>query len=446
MAITSSKVHRAVQAGRWSQFSHFFQQKMAEQNIDTASYAVENGLQVAPIKAAVDVRANAVGSAEIIVERVSSAGEWSRVTDDLPAWANIRRRPNQWQTAYTFLSHFNSNRDVSGNGFIRIMDRAWKGYPNHIVSVPSRDVSVNVGGVPIDSVRTFNDSRAIPGYGGAYEDVTYIIDSSSPLSAYTSLDTSGEVLHSKLWTLDDVVFGVSPLMVAAPPIRTAVAADAYAELAFKMGMLPPGVFSNRGKVDEADVNRTRKYVQDILKNPANRHGPLFTSGDWEFVSTYINPNDLQLMPARQYSFNIASAIYRVPVELMGSPSADASGSAIRNIQRAFTMMTIVPLLNEIGGELSQLVPDDYRVRLIPQNLLELDQLEESRVDDRLIRAGVMLPSEARAKRGWTSEPMMTAYDEMIQETLLGGYADEGGQSDSGKDSGTENERPTNSEE
>ena len=92
----------------------------------------------------------------------------------------------------------------------------------------------------------------IPGYSGQSE-ITYWIDDQQnmkpvfrvrphqpqPQGAYTP----------GLLTLQDVVFGYSPLMWAAPAMRTALAADAYAEQAL-IQPWPPGMFFNRGKVSE----------------------------------------------------------------------------------------------------------------------------------------------------------------------------------------------------
>ena len=45
----------------------------------------------------------------------------------------------------------------------------------------------------------------------------------------------------------------------------------------------------------------------------------------------------------------------------------------------------------ISSPLSELLPDDYRVRLVPTGLAEMDPLEQSRIDDRLLRVGVKKP-------------------------------------------------------
>lgn len=443
MAIT----RRTVQAGRWFSWGGTrFVQRPAERNLDTKTFRAETGLQVAPVAAAVSVLANTAAASDVVVERMSSSGQWERHSSRLPAWADPERRPNPWQTQGGFLFNLVTNRLVSGNGYVRIVSRDWYGgWPNQIVSVPFRSVSVTVAGVETTMSDRLGKTpgRTIPGYGGTYDDIYYFIDGSDQLSGFTSLTAPrGDVLHTRMFTREDLVFGLGPLHWGAPPVRTALAGDAYAEIGLLQGFFPPGILFNKGKVDATDMARTRKAVGEIVRRPDRRFLPLFATGDWEYLSTYVKPDELQLMDSRKLAWPIVSALFGVPKELIGAPDTSVSGTGIRNLQRAFAQMTAVPLLNAVGSDLSELLPTGYRVRLKPRHLLELDPLEESRVHDRLVRLGVLKPSEVREEMGL---PPIAGLDDEVCPLVVGGsggQADEGGQSDSGRDETDPNERNT----
>ena len=88
-----------------------------------------------------------------------------------------------------------------------------------------------------------------------------------------------------------------------------------------------------------------------------------------------------------------------------------------------------------------MVPPGHRVRLRPQHLLEADPLEESRILDRYLRVGVVKRSEVRQELGL---PPIEGIDDEDWPGM--GPGDEGGDSPSGKDDGTEDEKPTGADD
>ena len=81
--------------------------------------------------------------------------------------------------------------------------------------------------------------------------------------------------------------------------------------------------------------------------------------------------------------------------------------------------------------------------MVPSHLLELEPAEQSRVIDRLVKLGVMSPSEARQELGM---PPLEGVDDHWEKLIGGGPGDEGGDSDSGKDDGTEDQKTTGIDE
>lgn len=451
--ITRSKVARSrvnARSGGWHGWGAYFSRQFtAESNLDTKRYTVDKAVQIAPVTAAVSILGNTAASSELVVERMNSRGLWEKHTERLPLWADPMRQPNPWQTQHEFLFNLVANWMVAGNGYVLVQGRNWYGeWPNQIVSVPHRLVSVNVQGVTqsmAERSRAIRNgtSPTIPGYGGIDDELTYHVDGFHTLRAYTALNApEGDVMHIRYFTREDIVYGQSPLHWASPPIRTALAADAYAELGLLQGYFPPGILFAKGKGDNKEMEDAKRYINKAMADPSNRFSPMLSNGDWDYVQTLVKPEDLQLMDARKLSWSEVSSIFGVPRELMGAPDTSVSGTGIRNLQRAFAQMTAIPLLNRLGGYLGQLLPPGYRVRLVPHHLLEMDELERSRVEDRLIRAGILLPSEVRRERGLPS--LGDDHDKAVCDKLWGteGGAD-GGDSDSGRDETAPNERTTN---
>ena len=463
MAITRSRVRppEAVTASGYGTAGNFgwgswWRSKPAQRNIDTAQWRPDDSIQLVPVTAAVLLLARTLSLSDMIVERLGSDGRWRRTTahKDIPAWADPQRRPNEFQSHDEFLKNISLNLTVFGNAVVRPVERKHLGeWPSQVASYPWWTVSVYPAGSnePVTFERRMNDMDAarklgVPGQGGAYTEIRYHVDGAPNLGPLTSLTPKGDVLHIRYATLHDVIFGQSPLSWAAPAIRSAVAADAYAELGIVYGFGPPGILAHRGKPGTGAVEAMTSYLEEVMRNPQRRHSPTIASGEWNYIRTFIPPAELQLMESRKYAFSLAAAAYGVPRELLGSPDVQIGGTGIRHLQRYFAVFSGHDHLRSVGAALSEMLPPDFRVRFIPNHLLELEPSEQSRVHDRYIRAGVMMPSEVRAELGLPDEVKMTEMDEKVCEKLWGSVGEGGGASDSGKDFGEEDTRTTNMDE
>ena len=213
---------------------------------------------------------------------------------------------------------------------------------------------------------------------------------------------------SDMRPFNDAVFGYSPLSWAAPAIRTAVAADSYSELGFLYGMMGPGLLSHKGKPGDGLIQSMRKYMTEVMRNPQNRHSPLLVSGEWNYIRTQASQQEMQMMEQRKLAWSLASAVFGVPKELLGGPDNNLSGTGVRHLQRYFAIFHAHDHLTGVAQSLSEALPRGWRIRIVPNHLLELEPAEQSRVIERLVKLGVMSPSEARAElglprwMGWTT--------------------------------------------
>ena len=447
MAVTRAK-RAQVEAGVWRQWGDYWRSKGAEQNLDTRQWTVEDSLQVAPFTAAVLVLAKTLAASEWIVERMTSNGEWERVMKNLPAWLDVGKRPNQWQSAQDFRKMLSLNLTLFGNAVAVATDRTWNSeWPNQMTAWPWTDVSVVVDGEALTLEDRMKDRRenlnlGVPGYGSIPRQLSYVLSGNDGYKPLTAFQTKGSVVHIRYATVHDVIFGHSPLRWAAPAVRTAVAADALSELGFLYGMMGPGILAHKGKPGDGLIESTRKYLAEVMRNPEKRHSPLLVSGEWSYQRTQASQQELQLMEQRKLAWSLASAVFGVPKELLGGPDNSLSGTGVRHLQRYFAIFHAHDHLVSVATALSEALPRGWRLRIVPNHLLELEPAEQSRVLDRLVRLGVLSPSEARAELGL---PPREDVDDNW-EKVLGGAADQGGESDSGKDEDTPDEKTTNLDE
>ena len=439
MAITKAKI----EAGVWRSWGEYWRSKPAERNIDTRGFAPEDALQVAPFTAAVLVLAKTVAASEWLVERMTSGGEWERITKGLPAWLDPAKRPNRWQSVQDFRKAISLNLTIYGNSLVVASEKTWDGrWPNRMIAYPWWNAEVELDGARMTMEDRRSDlANAPPGYGSIPINLSYVLGGRGGYMPLTAFETDGDVVHIRYATIHDVVFGHSPLSWAAPAVRTAVAADAFSELGFLYGMMGPGLMTHKGKPGEGLIKSMRTYMREVMRNPANRHSPLLVSGEWDYIRTQASAAEMEMLEQRKLAWSVAAAVFGVPRALLGDPDAGLSGTGVRHLQRYFAVFHAHEHLISIAQTLSEALPRGWRIRIVPSHLLDLEPAEQSRVFDRLIRAGVMAPSEARAELGL---PPIDGLDDRWDD-IVGGGGD-GGDSDSGKEDGTEDEKVTGMDE
>ena len=443
MAISRSKREARIEAGTWRGWGEYWRTKTAEANIDTRNWGVEDALQVAPFTAAVMVLAKTLAASDWIVERMRPDGMWERVMKGLPAWLDPGKRPNKWQSTQDFRKMVSLNLNIYGNSLVVAQEKdGWNGgWPNRMVAYPwtSADVYVNghmaeMGAMP---------GLGLPGYGSLPQQILYVLDGADGFRPLTAFEPDGDVIHIRYATLTDTIFGYSPLTWASPAVRTAVAADAYAELGFLYGMMGPGLLAHKGKPGDGLIESMRKYMTAVMRKPENRHSPLLVSGEWNYIRTQASQQEMQMMEQRKLAWSIASAVFGVPKELLGGPDNNLSGTGVRHLQRYFAIFHAHDHLVSVAQSLSEALPRGWRIRIVPSHLLELEPAEQSRVVERLVKLGVMSPSEAREELGL---PPMDGVDDNWEKVMGGGPGDQGGDSDSGKDEGEEDTKTTGIDE
>jgi len=396
--------------------------RSAAQNSLSENYIPEAALQLAPVWGVVDFITRQVKGADCVYEeRVGD--RWRQVDEDLaPDWV---QRPNNHQTFDDFLDTLTRSILVGGNGFVKIMDRDLSGYPRLVASIPTSYVSTNM-----------NTSLYLQQLRGAVDqqgELIYYLNGEE-YRPYTKYEPTGEIQHYKYSTRADLSWGESPLLVAAPPFRVGLAAEAHAELFFNTGGQPPALyFEKSSAMSETIFKEQVETFKQLRSDPMERHKAVFVSGDWGVLQNYISPEDMQLLQARSFTWRGACAAYGIPVAMVGGEDAAAWASSVYYLYRYTMTGAIVPTLKKISRGLTELTPARTRIRLEPRSIS--DPLEHSRLWERLVAMGAAKPSEAR--ESLTDLPPDPTLD-LLWEAAQNGDPERGGQSDSRRDPGVTN--------
>ena len=398
--------------------------RSAKQNTDPRNYKPNAALQIAPVLGAVQILARSVAAAGLTIQR-KKGKIWEAIEDDLPKWADPEYRPNQYQNRYEMFYNLMMNYLVGGNGYELVLSKK-DGFPDQMISVPGGITSIHFAGQEISAL-----DRRVPLTPG--DKLMYNIDGET-YKPYTSLTPDGDVIHFKMISGPSTIYGQSPLMLGAPAMRSALAVEAHAELAFQTGGMPPGILIGETKdsLNAENKENMKMHWKRTRNNPEERFVPMVLSGPWQYISTYVNPDQMQLIDARKFNFQAAAAMYGVPPPLIGDTTITSWGQGIRQLVRLFVQFSLSPLLIHVGGMLTEALPNGVRAVMLPDHLLDAEPLEQARYLERLVLSGIILPSEAREDLG---HPEMAGIDErpLPQRTPSGG-----GDSDSGKDDGREN--------
>ena len=171
-----------------------------------------------------------------------------------------------------------------------------------------------------------------------------------------------------------------------------------------------------------------EHYKDLRRRPELAHVPLPLEGDVSWISTFIAPEQAQLLDSRKFAWNAAAAAYNMHPLLLGAPG-HVTLSGMREIQRDYREFTLSPFLGLVSKLLGEMLPFGEFLRLSPARA-RLEPLERAREWERLVNMGAMLPSEVRQERGL---PPIAGIDDRPRPQNRGG---DGGDSDSSMDDGT----------
>ena len=361
--------------------------RRAEDNLDPRRYNEYAAAQLTPVVGAVTAMTRGLAASTLEVQE-KKGGIWVRTDKDIPRWCDPNFKPNRWQTRFDFFTLIGLGMLIGGNGFaVAISKHA--GYPDHVYAMPRKSLTVSTPSL----------SEGIPDRDPLYR------SGRRKWELWDPYDARGDLLHMKFMTLEDPTMGISPLTLAAPFFRSALAAEAHAETFFTQGGVPPGIMVGKDNnavkflANEQNISELNSHYDAIRRDPRNRHKPLFMHGDFTWIDTFVNPNEMQLLDARKFTTAGTSAVYGVPPPLLGASDITSWGEGIQAQIRFFWSNSLAPFITMVSQGLSEFLPADMRIFLNPEHLLAGVPLERAQFYKLAYEVGWLQLNEIRAFEG-----------------------------------------------
>lgn len=214
-----------------------------------------------------------------------------------------------------------------------------------------------------------------------------------------------EIQASSIWRVPgfsiDGDWGVDVLWYGANVIGTAQAADLAASGTMRRGLMPTVAFQYPGALKGQQREDAREYILE-QSGAVNSGSPVILEHGMTAQTLGIDPKSAQLLETRQYNREDVCSWFRVPPWMVGyGEKSTAWGTGLEQIFQMFITMVLRPWLVRIetAAALDLLPIADqiagYYVQYNVEGLLRGDSAARAAFYDKMIKAAVMKPDEAR---------------------------------------------------
>lgn len=246
-------------------------------------------LALPAIMQAVRIRALTKAMTPLKLYKKNKSGGSDEVTDDSRAYFMAQKWSDQ-MCGFVGRRTLSYNEDLLGNGFA---------YLNWI---SENELDDRQAIVPIDA-----------------NQVKMRLDNDGWLQ-YAVLDRNGKenpvfrknMLHLPNGITFNGLYGVSPLIQAAQPIGTMLAAEKQAARYFKNGSKFSGAITHPGNLSKDAQDRLKEDFEQKHVGADNAYKPLFLEEGMNFQKISFDSTELELMAARRWGVEEAARIYNVP--------------------------------------------------------------------------------------------------------------------------------------
>jgi HK97 family phage portal protein len=284
-------------------------------NTDTA---IREGFKsVAWVYAVIKIRANAVASVPLIVERYIG-GKW--VHDEKHPLQRLIDYPNPDLDRNEMMRLFVTHLDLAGNAY-QLKTRA---SPN----------SVPLELFPLMPQYT----KILPGRERLIAAYEYTQNGRTVYDGQS-------VMHCALTNPDSLYYGMSPLQAAGKAVDVDNAAASWQKVSMQNRGIPDGVFSFDADMTLEQWEETRSIVREQYSGiNASRAPWVLSKAKYQQMS--MTPAEMDFMATREFTMAQICAVYGVPREMIHG-MGDANRASGENVRRTFWIDTIIPLLSEI---------------------------------------------------------------------------------------------------
>lgn len=292
-----------------------------------------------------------------------------------PAFALLRRRPNQWMTAFAFRQTLTHHVLMHGNGYAYIY-RNGRGDPMDLVPLaPEKTYPVLEGG-----------------------DLKYITEVEGGLRKLDPFN----VLHIKGMGADGLV-GYSVLHVARESLGIGIAARQFGSVFFRNRAVPSMVIEVPGAVSDEQIKQVKDAWNRLYSGLDSSHKVAVLKFGAKITPLAHNAKDSQLLETRQFEVREVANWFGVPPHKLGDTTRTAYASLEQENQSYLDEALdgwFVAWEEECAAKLltdKERENDTHFVEFMRSAIVRADIAARFGAYNTAINGGWMSPDEARAK-------------------------------------------------
>ncbi len=338
----------------------------------------EGSLRYAPVYACATLIASDIGKICLRLMGLDR-GVWVETTS--AAFSPVLRKPNHFQSRQQFIETWVLSKLFDGNAYIlKVRD--------------NRQVVVALYVLAPDRVTPLVAPDGAVYYRIARDDLSKLPQDMPAVPA-------SEIIHDRMECLFHPLVGISPLFAALLSSAQGLRIQQNSEKFFRNQSRPGGMLTAPEFIDDETAARLQRDFEKTFSGDGM--GRLFVGGDGlKYEPIAENALNMQLVDQLKLSAEQVCAAFHVPPYMIGAAPTPTYANAEPLMQQYYSQC-----LQKFFNAIEDLLDDGlgmtavgYRSEFELDDLLRMDSVAQAEVVEKLSKAAILAPNEARAKFGY----------------------------------------------
>ncbi len=340
-------------------------------------------MNCAAVLAAINVLSQDIAKLPLLIYRRLPGGG-REVATDHPLYPLLARKPNPYQSRFTFREQGQAHLLLRGNAYLLKVHT--RGRLTALVPLNPERVAIWVGG----GEPFYEVARSV----GCIE--------SHYLQGLPARLSQESVIHIPGLSMDGVG-GVSVIQYARETIGLALATEQYGAKLFGQGARPSGTLTHPGKLSADGASRLRDSWSSAYSGIANAGKVAVLEEGMKFEALALSNEDAQFLGSRQFSIVEIARIFRLPPHKL-MDLGRATWSNIEQMSMEYVNDSLMPWLERWeaaleDGLLANEDRDEYFIEHDISRLLRGDSTSRSNYIKSLFYTGGLTVNEVRDIEG-----------------------------------------------
>lgn len=281
-------------------------------------------MQAGAVYACVRCLSEDMAKLPLVISKALAGGGWG--VDLTHPIAKLLRRPNRWQTCFTFISYMVTCLQLRGNAFIFVV-RDENGAPSALI--------------PINPDRC---TMRLSPQGWLYYEIWH-----PAFASHGNLTIhQDDILHLRNITLDGFM-GLSTIAAAAEAIGLSLATQQHGANLFRQGTQATGVLKHPGVLSDPGRKNVRESWQERYSGVDNAHKVLLLEEGMTFEKLSMTSDEAQFLESRKFEAEDIARFFRVPQHKIGILD-HATFSNIENQNQQYIDDSLIPMARQLEEE------------------------------------------------------------------------------------------------